>query len=47
MIIAEFNVGTQEMGYANLEYSSAEMLLKNAKIDGKSIQEMWDFLIVE
>ena len=47
IVIAEFNVGTQEKGYVNLEYSSAKMLLENARIDGKSIQEMWDFLIVE
>ncbi len=46
-IIAEFNFGTQANGYVNLEYPSAEILLENAKIEGKSIQEMWNYLIVE
>ena len=45
--IAEFNFGTQANGYVNLEYPSAEVLLENVKIDGKSIQEMWNYLIVE
>lgn len=45
--IAEFNFGTQASGYTNLEYSSAEALLENAKICGKSIQEMWELLTVE
>ena len=45
--IAEFNYGTQVAGYVNLEYPSAEVLLANAKIDGKSIQEMWNCLVVE
>ena len=46
-LIAEFNVGTQEHGYLNLEYPSAENLLMNAKIDGKTIQEIWELLTVE
>mgnify|MGYP003293329159 CR=1 FL=1 len=46
-IKAEFNIGTQEDGYVNLEYPSAEILLENAKIDGKSIQEIWTDLVVE
>ena len=45
--IAEFNFGTQVSGYVNLEYPSAEALLENAKIFGKSIQEMWACLMVE
>ena len=45
--IAEFNFGTPTNGYVNLEYPSAEILLENAKIDGKSIQEIWDLLTVE
>ena len=45
--IAEFNIGTKENGYVNIEYSSATSLLENARIDGKSIHEMWDYLMVE
>ena len=45
--IAEFNFGTQVSGYVNLEYPSAEALLENAKICGKSIQEIWELLTVE
>lgn len=45
--LAEFNFGTQATGYVNLEYPSAEILLERAKIEGKSIQEMWNYLIVE
>jgi hypothetical protein len=45
--VAEFNFGTQVSGYVNLEYPSAEVLLENAKIDGKSIQEIWELLTVE
>lgn len=45
--IAEFNFGTQVSSYMNLEYPSAEALLENAKICGKSIQEIWELLTVE
>lgn len=45
--IAEFKFGTPATGYVNLEYPSAEVLLEKVKIDGKSIQEIWDHLIVE
>ena len=45
--VAEFNFGTQVNGYVNLEYPSAEALLENAKICGKSIQELWELLTVE
>ena len=45
--IAEFNFGTEVIGYVNLEYPSAEDLLENAKIYGKSIQEIWELLTVE
>ena len=45
-VIAEFNVGTKETGYENFEYSSQQELLENAKIAGKTIQEMWEFLTV-
>ena len=43
-VIAEFNVGTKETGYENFEYSSQQELLENAKIAGKSIQEIWEEL---
>ena len=44
--VAEFNIGTPEKGYLNLEYRSAIALLENARINGKSIREMWEYLIV-
>ena len=46
-IIAELKFGTQEAGYVRSEYSSPGALLESVNIEGKSIQEMWDHLIVE
>jgi len=40
----EFNFGREEDGFTCFEYNSAEELLQNAKIDGKTLEELWDEL---
>ena len=40
--IAELNYGDEASGYINEEYDSAEELLLKARIDGKTIKEVWD-----
>ena len=39
--IAELNFGTREKGYVNLEFSSRSALLRNARIKGKRIKDIW------
>lgn len=45
--IAELNIGTKEKGYLNLEYPSAVDLLEKARINGKSIEQMWEQLTIQ
>lgn len=42
--VFEFNYETKEHKIVNETYSTPESLLLNAKIDGKTIQEIWDDL---
>ena len=41
-MVAELNVGTQEIGYDCYEYKSPQELLNKARINGFSIKELWD-----
>lgn len=43
--IAELNFWTREKGYVNLEFPSRSALLRNARIKGKRIKDIWKDLV--